>query len=280
MIAEPAASGSPDRGFLWRISKDGRSSHLYGTVHIGKSEWATPGSATVRALRDSDLLALELDLLDTKIVERLLQRMKPRPDRTLDAKVAQRLLAQVKAACLSDEMLGLMSPEWVAMSLTVLAARHDGLDPAFAVDRAMSLLARRWGKPVISLETVDQQADALESPTGHEARRRVETIVKALEDGQVAPLLRRIALVWADGQHAELERYDEWCQCVETEGERQLMKRLLDERNGPMAERIDSLHQGGKKVFVAVGSLHLFGPHGLPALLAQRGYEVQRIAFR
>jgi uncharacterized protein YbaP (TraB family) len=28
-----------DRGFLWRISKGGHTSHLYGTVHIAKQGW-------------------------------------------------------------------------------------------------------------------------------------------------------------------------------------------------------------------------------------------------
>jgi len=30
-------------------------------------------------------------------------------------------------------------------------------------------------------------------------------------------------------------------------------------------------------VFAAVGSLHMIGPKGLPALLAERGYRIERI---
>ncbi len=42
------------------------------------------------------------------------------------------------------------------------------------------------------------------------------------------------------------------------------MKRLLDERNPALAERIDALHAGRQAVFAAVGSLHMVGPNGLP----------------
>src|SRR5690349_14955524 len=28
-----------DRGMLWRLTKDGRTSHLYGTLHVGRLEW-------------------------------------------------------------------------------------------------------------------------------------------------------------------------------------------------------------------------------------------------
>ena len=55
---------------------------------------------------------------------------------------------------------------------------------------------------------------------------------------------------------------------------------MLDDRNPAMAARIDALHSGGQTVFAAVGSLHLFGPQALPALMAQRGYRVERIAFK
>ena len=57
------------------------------------------------------------------------------------------------------------------------------------------------------------------------------------------------------------------------------MKRLLDDRNPALAERIDALHAGGAPVFAAVGSLHMTGPLGLPALLAQRGFTVERVEY-
>src|SRR5882724_5290074 len=54
-----------DRGFLWRISKDGRTSYLYGTIHVGRVAWMFPGPVLTDALRASDVVALELDLSDS-----------------------------------------------------------------------------------------------------------------------------------------------------------------------------------------------------------------------
>ena len=74
-------------------------------------------------------------------------------------------------------------------------------------------------------------------------------------------------------------RANEWCDCLDTAIEREMMRRLLDDRNPGLADRIDALHRGGAQVFAAVGSLHLFGPLGLPALMEKRGYRVERVGF-
>ena len=37
-----------DHGFLWRISKDGRTSYLYGTIHAARSSGCSPGPTVAR----------------------------------------------------------------------------------------------------------------------------------------------------------------------------------------------------------------------------------------
>src|SRR5207248_10149019 len=72
--AEQAQAGlqnARDRGFLWRLRKDGHVSYLYGTVHVARQDWMVPGPTVMAALRASDTLALELDMLDPDIQERL-----------------------------------------------------------------------------------------------------------------------------------------------------------------------------------------------------------------
>ena len=58
------------------------------------------------------------------------------------------------------------------------------------------------------------------------------------------------------------------------------MRKLNDDRNAPLADGIENQHRLGKRVFAAVGALHMTGPQGLPLLLAQRGFKVERVAFR
>jgi len=46
-----------------------------------------------------------------------------------------------------------------------------------------------------------------------------------------------------------------------------------------LADRIDALHMQGKRVLAAVGALHMTGNKGLPKLMAERGFSVERIGF-
>ncbi|HUG24953.1 TraB/GumN family protein [Piscinibacter sp.] len=278
--AQAGRQAARDRGFLWRIRKDGRSSYLYGTVHVARFDWLWPGSAVLDAVRASDVIALELDMLDPDIVQRLRAGMAPRPDRALSAPLAARMKAQLKSACLPEQLMAAMSPEMIATTLIVMAGRRDGLDPAYAIDMVLADLGRELKKPVASLESPELQLQLLHASTAAQAEAMVEQVLSSLEAGEAGPMLERIAQIWADGRLQELERYEQWCDCLDTAEERALHERLLDGRNPALAGRIDALHRGGKRVFAAVGALHMIGPRGLPALLAQLGYEVERVTFK
>lgn len=269
-----------DRGFLWRATRDGRTSYLYGTVHVGRPEWMFPGPAVLGALRSSDVVALELDVLDPDLVRRLRDGMAPRPDRILPEALTVRLRTQLQAACLPDELLTSTSPEMVATTLTMMSARTAGLDPTYAVDAVYAGLARGLKKPVSSLETPELQLKLLLGDTPEETQGAVESALRELESGSAPPMVTRMAQIWADGRLGELERYETWCECLETDADRVQMRRLLDDRNPGLADHIDAIHASGRSVFAAVGSLHMVGRVGLPNLLAERGYRVERVDFK
>jgi uncharacterized protein YbaP (TraB family) len=269
-----------DRGFLWRITRGDRTSYLYGTIHVGRQEWLFPGPEVMAAVRASDVVALELDILDPALGQRLREGMALKAGQTLPAPLTRRLQTQLKAACLPDEILTTTSPLMVATTLTMMAGRREGLDPAFGIDAIYAGMARGLGKPVTSLETPELQLDLLLGGTAREIEAAVERALDDLEQGDAGPLVGRMASMWANGQLGELENYEKWCECVETDEDRRMMRRLLDERNPGLAKGIDEVHASGKRVFAAVGSLHMIGRMGLPALLAERGYKVERVDFR
>src|SRR5678815_905792 len=154
-----------DHGFLWRIAKDGRTSYLYGTLHAAQPGWMFPGPRTTAAFEASDVLALELDMLDADIRERLIKAANARPDERLPAPLVARLEKRMAAECVDAAAMRPFVPEFQIASLAVMAARREGLDPSYAIDLVLALVARDLGKATASLETPEAQIAALRMPT-------------------------------------------------------------------------------------------------------------------
>jgi uncharacterized protein len=270
-----------DHGFLWRVEKDGRSSWLYGTLHVAKFGWMFPGAQTRAALQATDTMALELDALDPEIARRIAQGTAAVPQAAaLPDPLQRRLESIARAECVDAANLRAFTPEMQITVLTTLLGRRDGLDPSYGIDLSLAGYARAAKLAVVSLETPEAQTALLRAANAAEAESFVDKALTEMEAGRALPALLRIAQVWADGDWAALQDYESWCECMTTEAERADMKRMLDDRNPGLADGVDALHARGQRVFAGVGSLHMIGPAGLPALLAQRGYRVERVDWK
>jgi uncharacterized protein YbaP (TraB family) len=269
-----------DGGLLWKATRDGRSVWLYGTIHVAQKAWMFPGPLVMKAVTSSDAIALELDPADPDIVARLREAIVRRPDSpVLPEALQRRLLAQMAAACVAPETLASLRPEMQAISVEVLAGRGFGLYPDYGIDAFLAGLGHALNKPVRSLETPESQAQLLVSDDPAEMARSVGDLLDEMESGKGPALLQRLAGDWRRGDLGDLDAYASWCGCLDTAQQRDDFAKLVDARNPLMADKIVQWHAQGSKLFVAVGSLHMIGPAGLPALLAARGFDVERVAF-
>lgn len=265
------AAKAPDRGLLWRISRGGHSSYLFGSLHIGKADWAYPGPALRRAWAETEVLAVELDPAD---VGDALSAQPPAAP--LPPAQARRLEAQARAACVPPAALAALPAMLQLSTLTLLEARRDGFDALYGQDLMLLAWAKREARPVQSLESVAEQLSALEPEAG-ELADLIDGTLRQLQRGQLRAPLRQLAATWSRGDLKALADYPRWCACADTAAERSWLKRVNDERNTALAARIDALHAAGQRLLVAVGALHMSGPEALPRLLAARGFEVRAV---
>jgi len=272
-----AIQGARDHGFLWRINKAGHTSFLYGTIHVAKFEWMFPGAQVKQALHASDTVALELDMLDADIQRRMAQGVAKLHSTDLPSALVKRMRQQADAVCIPYDSLAKLTPEFQVETLSILVGGWDRLYASYAIDTVLSGIGHSANKNVVSLETPEMQLQLLQMKDVPETISFVQDSLDELESGHELAMLTRTAKVWEDADYNEMSHFNDWCECLKTEVERDMMKRLLDERNPNLADRIDELHASGKQVFVAVGSLHMFGPLGLPALMEKRGYRVEKI---
>ncbi len=271
-----------DHGLLWRIERDGRVGWLFGSLHVGTLAWAFPGPQTRAAFAAADTLAVELDPTDAATQQALAAAQVPAPrDQTpaLPAPLRERLAALARAECLPplDALPALLQ----VVTLTVQAARRDALEAAYGQELVLIGMARAAGKQVRALESAASQMAMLMPPAPQRnadaLAAQVDKAVGQLEDGRARRGMVRLAQAWADGDLDRLAAYAQWCECVDDDIDRAELRRLNDDRNPALASGIEALLGQGKRVFAAVGALHMTGAQALPLLLAQRGWRVERI---
>jgi uncharacterized protein YbaP (TraB family) len=273
------ARQSRDRGLLWELEKDGRRSWLYGTIHVSRVDWVMPGPRIRAALAGSDVIALELDPQDPE-----LQRLLTAP---ADAARAERVLAGLKprlaklaaGACIPPQALAPLPPLLQLMTLSMFEGRRDGVHPELAVDSVLWGMAQAMGKEVLALETPAAQLAALTPETEADERTLMAQGVQDLESGEERALILRLLRAWSEGDEATLADYPRWCACLETPAEQRFFRRVNDDRNAAIADKLAALHGKGQRFFAGVGALHMTGPQALTTLLRARGFQVRRIAF-
>lgn len=267
-----------DRGFLWKITKDGHSSWLYGTIHASRQEWMLPGPLTRMAMMKSNIVALELNLQDPATLATL--RKPEDPDRLqhlIQTGRKKKLDDLAETLCLPVANFSKTAVGLEAAGLSTAVGRVDGYYPDYAADLVIQGIAEGMKKDLIALEEAQTQRDLVIAANQADEDDFIDTTIKNISSGEARTDEKRIVEIWGESDMAQLQHYDAWCKCLRTPKERAETKRLLDDRNIEMARKILSLHESGKSLFVAVGSLHMAGPKGLPALLKQDGFDIQQV---
>jgi|688.fasta_scaffold286272_2 hypothetical protein len=274
---QEAASRARDRGVLWRVSKDGRTHHLYGTIHVGTLDWMFPGPKLREAMMAAQVVALEIDPTDPSVQAAVARAGNmPRPE--LASALVERMKQQIERACLPPA-LHTAHPMIQAITLSLVEAMRANLRPEFAQELALAGFARARGVPVTSLETPERQIAALMPADPARIPTLMTRMLDQLEAGQSRRYLRRLTELWERGDLDELAGYERWCECVSTSEEKAMMAAINDDRNPQIADKITELHANGKVLLVAVGALHMTGPKSLTSLLTGRGFSVERVAF-
>jgi uncharacterized protein YbaP (TraB family) len=264
---------------MWTVTKDGRTSYLYGTLHVGRMAWAFPGPKLLQALRDTQVLALELDPTDPNLQAEMQAVSAQAGKVTLSPADQSRLDAQADAACVPREALRPMHPVMQLVTYGILSARRDGLDPGFGQEFTLLGFARAQQRAIVSMESMTSQMTVLLPRDAASARASFERLLGDLETGKARTQIVRISEAWASGDMNLLGSLEALCACQPTQEEREFSRLINDDRNPHLARRIAEEHGKGRPVLAAVGILHMTGPKALTTLLAQQGFEVRRVSY-
>ena len=261
---------------LWLVEDDDTKIYLFGTVHmlkpgIGwfagpvKAAWDASDSAVFEVLPGDDQAAtvatfqrLGTDQTGVKLRDRL-----EGEDR-----------AQYEAALTS---FGIPYPTfdsfepWLAtMNLSLLGFAKAGFDPNSGVENILQAKAKAAHKPMIGLETMEEQLGFLDSlPMTSQVKWLNET-VDTLPDADEA--MDEMVSDWAAGEPEKLAEL-----LNEGMNDPVLRKAMLTQRNENWAKWIDHRLEQPGTVFLAVGSGHLAGADSVQDQLKRYGLNAVRV---
>jgi uncharacterized protein YbaP (TraB family) len=273
-----------DHGFLWRIEKDGRTSWLYGTAHIAKPGWMRPGPKVREALQQSDVIALEVSIeTDPTARQALAGYSSGKAAADVFNKVQRERLARVlEKSCLPADVRAKTDQVSLIRQILLLnlaSTQADGLYAEFGVDWYLAGYARQTKMPLVGLETAADQVNSVGYDRSKTLSEKIDETLDKLESEKWRVQAVASATAWAQGDLDKLEHYADWCDCLHTPEDQARYERMTTGRNTGMARNIERLHTEGKRVFAAVGAMHMVGSKSVPALLAEHGFQITRIPF-
>jgi hypothetical protein len=273
--AQEVQAAATNRHSLWKVSGQRATVYLLGSVHFLKADNYPLAAPIESAFAKAAIVAFEMDpgqLQAPATLQKLMAKAMLPPGETFQEQLSAKTYSQFTNLAAEVGMpLFLMEglkPAFGAFMLVELGLKKLGFDPDNGVEMHFYALARKQGKTVIPLESVDFQIDLLTSFS----REETELLVKStLEDiANLKKLLGDMVTAWQTGDAAGLDKLLN-SMAVEAPG---IFKRLLTDRTRQWAPKVEELSRGEKNAIVIVGAGHLVGKDGLVELLRKKGLQV------
>jgi uncharacterized protein YbaP (TraB family) len=273
---------APHQGGLFRVSHGGRVAYLFGTVHVGTRGFYPLPPEVERALVGANRIVVELDTRANGDYLRALAlhgRYAPGDDirKHLPPATVRALTEVLHAQGISMASMAGYKPWLVANLLLSTELERKGYRRSEGVEQALLTQARRHGLKVAQLESAEYQLALYDSMGEADAVRYLQEVLDGLDDGQALRTAQAVVEAWSAGDTRALDVVLQESTTGPGVVAGFTRRVLLGRRNPDMANRIERLMREDSVTFVGVGLLHLLGANGLPQLLAQRGYLVERV---
>jgi uncharacterized protein len=277
-----AAQAAPRRGSLYRIRHDGRVAYLFGTIHVGTAAFFPLEPEVTGALARATKLVVELDIRQNAAFRLAVAKygLYP-PTDTIANHVSpdtyQRLVYASKAAGLAMADAARYKPWLVGNLLLGMELDQHGFKRSHGTEVFLLAAAHEQAKAVQELESADYQLSLFDMMSDRDQESYLRENLADLRNGTALKNMRALIAAWSKADAAMIEalmvEIADGTSVVST-----FMRRtLLARRNPEMAARIATIMRDNDVTFVGVGLLHLAGANGLPRLLAQDGYEVEKL---
>ncbi len=276
-LALAEQSGRFEYGLLWEITRpDVPPSHVFGTVHLPDVRLLPLPEPVLAAFAHARTFGMEhypSEQAAMHFFDSAQLSGGQRLDELIGPAHFQRLNALMAGRRLDLDALARLKP-WAALLVVTEIGEADGIP---SVDRELYLQARLRRMRIEQLESVDEQVTALD---GIPEPSQVALLHFALDfHDQLHKVAERTLRAYLERDLAALSRAAAPLEAQRPSiapHQRELEKKIIHDRSVVMAHRMQSQLRYGA-AFIAVGALHLYGEHGILALLEADGWQVRRV---
>jgi uncharacterized protein len=258
---------------VWAIHGTHNTVYLAESVHLLKASDARLPAAFDTAYKAARTIVMEIDLssLDAEHMQGyMLEHAAFKDGTTLRQTIGEQRFAKLGTEAarlgLPLESLEPLEPWAVALALTDLQYLKLGYDPEQGVERQIERRARADQKPMLGLETLEQQLGQLERLSPEQQARFLELTMEEMHDAERET--GELLAAWRAGDTRKMAEL----LAGEYDSFPELFRELVTERNRRWLPQIERFLKDEHDYLVVVGALHLVGEQGLLEMVRHDGY--------
>jgi uncharacterized protein len=275
-LAPGARADEPHHTF-WTVKGAHNTVYLLGSVHVLKPGDRDLPTEALRAYSKAAALVMEIDLnglgADPSLgIDPTLETLPAGQTlaEVLGPSVYERFATHARTLGLEPAIFATFQPWYAAMAMQQAELVQEGFDADSGVDEQFAARAANDHKPIIALETIEQQLGIFAHLSPDQQRRFLLYMLDDADD--TLHSADAVVAAWRSGDVVQLERLlsDSSAQYPE------LFRLLTTDRNRRWLPTVTGLLAARQDYLVIVGALHLVGQDGLVNLLRQAGYQVDQ----
>lgn len=252
-----------------------KPSYLFGTIHLICQKDMFPAEKLNGYLSQTDQLMLEFDMDDQALIQQMLKFSMMADGKSIKDLMTAEDYAKLDTVYkdylgISFDLLQKFKP-MIAQTYLLTSPKILGCQPPMVYDNYLMQNASAAKKPVIGLETAEEQIAVIDS-------QPIDKQIQTLKDLAADPE-KSAAEFKAMYQKYLAQNSDELYEFIQGQMKKDdglSQEKMLDDRNTKWIPIIEQ-NIATKPSFIAVGSGHLGGPKGVVSLLRAQGYTLKPI---
>ena len=263
---------------MWKVSSKTNSAYVLGSVHLGdKSLYPLP-AVLEDAFKSSSVLIVEVDMRKvdpSQLQSMLLAAAYPPGDdlfHHISPETRAKLTAYFSGLHLPPELFARLRPWALGVLIETMSMVQNGLNANDGID--MHFLNEAGNRRVDQLEDAEWQLKLLEDMPESIADEWLTSAVAQAESSKER--WGKLASYWSQGEADKMEELLSSSEMGGGEEEKRYERRLREDRNPHMTDRLEKCLNSSESCFMVVGAAHVIGREGIVKQLQARGYRVQQ----